>query len=76
MKERNLLFLVLHVLLFAHVLATRGLEKTAATFEGKGHNLGLKEQTNKRNKKKREETKDIGHDNRELSKDSKNVALI
>ena len=50
MKERNLLFLVLHVLLFVHVLATRGLEKTAATFEGKGHNLGLKEQTNKRNK--------------------------
>ena len=49
MKERNLLFLVLHVLLFVHVLATRGLEKTAATFEGKGHNLGLKEQTNKRN---------------------------
>ena len=53
MKERNLLFLVLHVLLFVHVLATRGLEKTAATFEGKGHNLGLKEQTNKRNKKAR-----------------------
>ena len=52
MKERNLLFLVLHVLLFVHVLATRGLEKTADTFEGKGHNLGLKEQTNKRNKKK------------------------
>ena len=51
MKERNLLFLVLHVLLFVHVLATRGLEKTAATFEGKRHNLGLKEQTNKRNKK-------------------------
>ena len=51
MKERNLLFLVLHVLLFVHVLATRGLEKTAATFEGKGHNLGLKEQRNKRNKK-------------------------
>ena len=51
MKERNLLFLVLHALLFVHVLATRGLEKTAATFEGKGHNLGLKEQTNKRNKK-------------------------
>ena len=51
MKERNLLFLVLHVLLFVHVLATRGLEKTAATFEGKGHNLGLKEQTNKSNKK-------------------------
>ena len=45
MKERKLLFLVLHVLLFVHVLATRGLEKTAATFEGKGHNLGLKEQT-------------------------------
>ena len=52
MKERNLLFLVLNVLLFVHVLATRGLEKTAATFKGKGHNLGLKEQTNKRNKKK------------------------
>ena len=51
MKERNLLFLVLQVLLFVHVLATRGLEKTAATFEGKGHNLGLKEQTNKLNKK-------------------------
>ena len=51
MKERNLLFLVLHVLLFVHVLAKRGLEKTAATFEGKGYNLGLKEQTNKRNKK-------------------------
>ena len=51
MKKRNLLFLVLHVLLFVHVLAKRGLEKTAATFEGKGHNLGLKEQTNKRNKK-------------------------
>lgn len=50
MKERNLLFLVLQVLLFVHVLATRGLEKTAA-FEGKGHNLGLKEQTNKLNKK-------------------------
>ena len=48
-EERNLLFLVLHVLLFVHVLATRGLEKTAATFEGKGHNLGLKKnkQTNK-----------------------------
>ena len=53
MKERNLLFLVLQVLLFVHVLATRGLEKTAATFEGKGHNLGLKEQTNKLNKKAR-----------------------
>ena len=51
MKDRNLLFLVLHVLLFVHVLATKGLEKTAATFEGKGHNLGLKEQTNKLNKK-------------------------
>ena len=53
MKERNLLFLVLHVLLFVHVLATRGLEKTAATFEGKGHNLELKEQTNKLNKLKK-----------------------
>ena len=53
MKERNLLFLVLHVLLFVHVLATRGLEKTAATFEGKGHNLELKEQTNKLNKFKK-----------------------
>ena len=51
MKERNLLFLVLHVLLFVHVLASRGLEKTAATFEGKGHNLGLKKTTNKLNKK-------------------------
>ena len=59
MKERNLLFLVLHVLLFVHVLATRGLEKTAATFEGKGHNLGLKEQTNKRKKKSAKKQKTL-----------------
>ena len=59
MKERNLLFLVLHVLLFVHVLATRGLEKTAATFEGKGHNLWLKEQTNKLNKKNAKKQKTL-----------------
>ena len=59
MKERNLLFLVLHVLLFVHVLATRGLEKTAATFEGKGHNLWLKEQTNKLNKKSAKKQKTL-----------------
>ena len=59
MKERNLLFLVLHVLLFVHVLATRGLEKTAATFEGKRHNLGLKEQTNKLNKKSAKKQKTL-----------------
>jgi len=60
MKERNLLFLVLHVLIFVHVLATRGLEKTAATFEGKGHNLGLKKkQTNKLNKKSAKKQKTL-----------------
>ena len=37
-----MLFLVPYVLLFVHVLVTKGLEKTSATLEGKGHNLGLK----------------------------------
>ena len=63
-----MLFLVPYVLLFVHVLATKGLEKTSATLEGKGHNLGLKKKLNSNKKNKREETKDISHDNSELSK--------